>query len=42
MEAALLLVGIGAVAGLSFTVALWAARFMLRVLFALAGVRDIR
>ena len=42
MDAVLFLVGIGVVAGCSFTVALYAARLAIRIVFAVAGVRDIR
>lgn len=42
MDAVLFLVGIGVVAGCSFTVALYVARLMIRIVFAVAGVRDIR
>jgi uncharacterized membrane protein (Fun14 family) len=42
MDAVLFFVGIGAVAGCSFTIALYAARLVIWVVFAVAGVRDIR
>jgi hypothetical protein len=42
MDALLFLAGMGVVAGCSFTVALHTARLAIRVVFALAGVRDIR
>ena len=42
MDAVLFLLGVGVVAGGSFTIALWIARLAIRIVFAVAGVRDIR
>jgi len=42
MDAVLFLLGVGVVAGGSFTIALIMARLAIRIVFAVAGVRDIR
>ena len=42
VDAVLFLLGVGVVAGGSFTIALIMARLAIRIVFAVAGVRDIR